>query len=223
MSGVVAELQARKTWLTLHLSPAVELTDEQFFELCQLNSDIRLERTAEGDIVVMPPTGGETSNRNLGISGQLYNWTKRDGTGAAFDSSAGFKLPNGADRSPDAAWVSHERLAQLSSEEKCKFVPLCPDFVIELISPTDSLAATQAKMIRSGAGHRLQAQVGHKAKRQKTTKIQETGECAVRTPCRHSGASNRQRGCIRRFSLRSSTSGRHVVAACGIARRSMPS
>src|SRR5438309_4376431 len=69
MSGVVAELQARKTWLTLHLSPAVELTDEQFFELCQLNSDIRLERTAEGDIVVMPPTGGETSNRNLGISG----------------------------------------------------------------------------------------------------------------------------------------------------------
>jgi Uma2 family endonuclease len=147
MSGVLAELQARETWLTLHLSPAVELTDEQFFELCQLNSDVRLERTAEGDIVVMPPTGGETSNRNLGISGQLYNWTKRDGSGAAFDSSAGFKLPSGADRSPDAAWVSHERLAQLSSEEKRKFVPLCPDFVIELISPTDSLAATQAKMI----------------------------------------------------------------------------
>jgi Uma2 family endonuclease len=147
MNGVLAELQASETWLTLHLSPAVELTDEQFFELCQLNSDLRLERTAEGDIVVMPPTGGETSNRNLGISGQLYNWTKRDGSGAAFDSSAGFKLPNGADRSPDAAWVSHERLAQLSSEEKRKFVPLCPDFVIELISPTDSLAATQAKMI----------------------------------------------------------------------------
>jgi Uma2 family endonuclease len=147
MSVVVAELQPRETWLTLHLSPAVELTDEQFFKLCQLNSDLRLERTAEGDIVVMAPTGGETSNRNLGISGQLYNWTKRDRSGAAFDSSAGFRLPNGADRSPDAAWVSHERLARLSSEEKRKFVPLCPDFVIELISPTDSLAATQAKMI----------------------------------------------------------------------------
>jgi Uma2 family endonuclease len=147
MSVVVAELQPRETWLTLHLSPAVELTDEQFFELCQINSDLRLERTAEGDIVVMPPTGGETSNRNGEITRQLGNWTKRDGSGAAFESSAGFKLPNGADRSPDAAWVSHERLAQLSPEDKRKFVPLCPDFVIELISPTDSLAATQAKMI----------------------------------------------------------------------------
>jgi Uma2 family endonuclease len=147
MSGVLAELQARETGLTLHLSPAVELTDDQFFELCQINSNLRLERTAEGDIVVMPPTGGETSNRNGEITRQLGNWTKRDGSGAAFDSSAGFRLPRGADRSPDAAWVSHERLAQLSSEEKRKFVPLCPDFVIELISPTDSLAATQARMI----------------------------------------------------------------------------
>ncbi|MEK6409322.1 MAG: Uma2 family endonuclease [Acidobacteriota bacterium] len=147
MSGVVAELQPRETGLTLHLSPAVELTDQQFFELCQLNSDLRLERTAEGDIVVMPPAGGETSNRNLGISVQLYNWTKRDGTGTAFESSAGFKLPNGADRSPDAAWVSHERLAQLTPEEKRKFIPLCPDFVIELLSPSDSLAATKAKMV----------------------------------------------------------------------------
>lgn len=146
MSGVVAELQPREPWLTLHLSPAVELTDEQFFELCQLNRDLRLERTAEGDIIVMPPTGGETGNRNLGISGQLYNWTKRDKSGAAFDSSAGFKLPNGADRSPDAAWVSHERLAQLTPEEKRKFIPLCPDFVVELLSPTDSLAAIKAKM-----------------------------------------------------------------------------
>ncbi|MEK6286377.1 MAG: Uma2 family endonuclease [Acidobacteriota bacterium] len=154
MSGVVAELQPRETGLTLHLSPAVELTDQQFFELCQLNSDLRLERTAEGDIVVMPPAGGETSNRNLGISVQLYNWTKRDGTGTAFESSAGFKLPNGADRSPDAAWVSHERLAQLTPEEKRKFIPLCPDFVIELLSPSDSLAATKAKMaeyIENGA------------------------------------------------------------------------
>lgn len=147
MSGVVAELQPRETGLTLHLSPAVELTDEQFFELCQLNTDLRLERTAEGDIVVMPPTGGEASNRNSEITRQLGNWTKRDGTGASFESSAGFKLPNGADRSPDAAWVSRERLAQLTPEEKRKFIPLCPDFVIELLSPSDSLAATQAKMV----------------------------------------------------------------------------
>ncbi len=154
MSGVLTQTEAPEAYLTIHLSPAVELTDEQFFELCQINSDLRMERTAKGDIIVMPPTGGETGNRNTSITGQLYSWTKRDGSGAVFDSSAGFKLPNGADRSPDAAWVSHERLAQLTPEQKRKFVPLCPDFVVELLSPTDSLAATRAKMaeyIENGA------------------------------------------------------------------------
>lgn len=154
MSGVVTEAVTQQPYLTIHLSPAIELTDEQFFELCQINRNLRMERTAKGDIIVMPPTGGETGNRNIGIAGQLYYWTRRDGTGAAFDSSTGFKLPNGADRSPDAAWVSHERLAQLTPEQKRKFVPLCPDFVVELLSPTDSLAATRAKMaeyIENGA------------------------------------------------------------------------
>jgi Uma2 family endonuclease len=106
-----------------------------------------MERTAEGEIIFMAPTGGETSNRNSEIIRQLGNWARQDRTGAAFDSSAGFKLPNGADRSPDAAWISHERLAALTPEQKRKFIPLCPDFVIELLSPTDSLSATQAKMI----------------------------------------------------------------------------
>ena len=147
MTAIVTEADGHEPYLTIHLSPALDLTDDQFFELCQINSDLRLERNAKGDIIVMPPTGGETSNRNMGISGQLYYWTKRDGTGAAFDSSAGFTLPNGADRSPDAAWVSHQRLAQLTPEQKKKFIPLCPDFVIELLSPTDSLVATQAKMV----------------------------------------------------------------------------
>jgi Uma2 family endonuclease len=147
MTAIVTEAETGEPYLTIHLSPALDLTDDQFFELCQINSDLRLERNAKGDIIVMPPTGGETSNRNMGISGQLYYWTKRDGTGAAFDSSAGFTLPNGADRSPDAAWVSHERLGQLTPEQKKKFIPLCPDFVVELLSPTDSLAATQAKMV----------------------------------------------------------------------------
>src|SRR5436309_3491722 len=77
-------------WTVIHLSPALELTDDQFFAICQLNRDLRLERTAEGDLIVMPPTGGETGNRNTSINGQLYNWTKRDGTGALFDSSTGF-------------------------------------------------------------------------------------------------------------------------------------
>lgn len=154
MTAIVTEAGAREPYLTIHVSPALDLTDEQFFELCQINSDLRLERNAKGDIIVMPPTGGETGNRNTSITGQLYSWTRRDGSGAAFDSSAGFKLPNAADRSPDAAWVSHERLAQLTPEQKRKFIPLCPDLVVELLSYTDSLAAIRTKMaeyIENGA------------------------------------------------------------------------
>ena len=132
--------------LKLHLRPAVELTDEQFFALCAINRDLRLERTAEGDIIIMPPTGGETGNRNAEIGRQFSNWARRDGRGAAFDSSTGFKLPNGAHRSPDAAWVLRTRLAELTREQKQKFLPLSPDFVIELKSPSDRLEDVLAKM-----------------------------------------------------------------------------
>ena len=154
MSQVLAEPQVSQTYITLRLSPAIEITDDEFFAFCQLNRDLRFERTAEGDIIVMAPTGGETGNRNADITAQLVTWTKRDGTGAAFDSSTGFKLPNGADRSPDGSWVRKSRLAALTHEQKLKFLPLCPDFVIELLSPTDTLAVTQAKMseyIENGA------------------------------------------------------------------------
>jgi Uma2 family endonuclease len=130
----------------LRLQPALEMTDDQFFELCQINRDLRLERTAQGDIVIMPPTGFETGNRNQEINRQLGNWTRKDGTGVACDSSTGFKLPNGADRSPDAAWIKRERLAELTPEQKRKFLPLCPDFVIELRSASDRLEDVQAKM-----------------------------------------------------------------------------
>jgi len=146
MSQVLAEPQTSQAYITLRLKPAIKMTDDEFFALCQLNRDLRLERNAEGDIKVMPPTGGETGNRNAEITGQLVIWTKQDGTGAAFDSSTGFKLPNGADRSPDAAWVQKSRLAVLTQEEKEKFLPLCPDFVIELLSPSDELEEIQAKM-----------------------------------------------------------------------------
>jgi len=146
MSQVLAEPQVSQTYITLRLSPAIEITDDEFFAFCQLNRDLRFERTAEGDIIVMAPTGGETGNRNADITAQLVTWTKRDGTGAAFDSSTGFKLPNGADRSPDGSWVRKSRLAALTHEQKIKFLPLCPDFVIELLSPTDALSITQAKM-----------------------------------------------------------------------------
>lgn len=130
----------------LHLRPAVELTDDEFFALCAINRDLRLERTAEGDIIIMPPTGGLAGNRNAEIGRQFGNWTMRDATGVTFDSSTGFKLPNGAERSPDAAWVLRPRLALLTTEEKEKFLPLAPDFVIELKSPTDRLKDLLAKM-----------------------------------------------------------------------------
>ena len=130
----------------LQLTPVVNLTDDQLFELCQLNQDWRIEYTAQGELIVMPPTGGETSNRNIEIAFQVQSWTRQDQTGVAFDSSGGFRLPNGATRSPDASWVRRSRLTGLTKEQKQKFLPLCPDFVIELRSPTDNLRTVLAKM-----------------------------------------------------------------------------
>ncbi|WP_414530670.1 Uma2 family endonuclease [Nodularia chucula] len=132
--------------LTVNLKSVIEMTDEQFFQLCQNNRELRFERTANGDLIIMPPTGGETGNRNGRITQQLMNWTDADGTGIAFDSSTCFKLPNGADRSPDASWIKLERWDALTDEERQKFPPICPDFVIELLSPSDSLKTTQEKM-----------------------------------------------------------------------------
>jgi len=121
-------------------------TEDLFYELCKQNPNLRLERTAEGEVIVMPPTGWETGNRNAEINRQLGNWSKQDGTGKIGESSTGYKLPNGADRSPDASWVEKARLAQLTLEERKKFLPLCPDFAIELRSPSDDLDAVKAKM-----------------------------------------------------------------------------
>lgn len=132
--------------ITLELNPFIALTDEQFFQLCQHHSDYRFERTASGALIVMSPTGGETSKRNLEIALQLGMWNKQTKLGVAFDSSGGFKLPNGAERSPDAAWVKKERWNALTPEQRQKFPPLSPDFVVELCSPSDSLKKTQEKM-----------------------------------------------------------------------------
>jgi Uma2 family endonuclease len=132
--------------VVLRLTPVINLTDDQLFELCQLNRDWRIEYTAQGELIVMPPTGGETGSQNSEITFQVQSWTRGDQTGIAFDSSTGFKLPNGATRSPDAAWVRRSRLAGLTREQKQKFLPLCPDFVIELRSPTDNLQAVLVKM-----------------------------------------------------------------------------
>ncbi|QSJ14385.1 Uma2 family endonuclease [Nostoc sp. UHCC 0702] len=132
--------------ITINLKPVLELTDEQFFQLCQANRDLRFERTATGELIIMPPTGGETGNRNAGLTAQIWIWNEQNKLGIVFDSSTGFKLPNGADRSPDASWVKLECWNALNQEEKTKFLALCPDFVVELLSPSDSLKATQEKM-----------------------------------------------------------------------------
>ena len=122
------------------------LTHEQFVELASANRDLQLERTATGELILMPPTGGETGNRNSDISGQLWLWNRQTRLGKTFDSSSGFHLPNGADRSPDAAWVRQDRWDALSPEERKSFVPLCPDFVLELRSENDNMEPQRAKM-----------------------------------------------------------------------------
>ncbi len=140
--------------LVLHWPPSMRVVNDHFFEFCQANKELRIERTAQGDCEIMAPTGGETGWLNAALTAQLYNWAEREGSGVVFDSSSGFVLPNGAIRSPDVSWVKRTRLAVLTSEQKQRFLPLCPDFVIELRSPSDNLKALQDKMqeyIENGA------------------------------------------------------------------------
>ena len=147
--NIVKMTQANFTQaIAVNIPPTLtlSLTHEQFVELAIANRDLQLERTAKGELIVMPPTGGETSNRNSDFSGQLWLWNRETKLGKTFDSSTGFHLPNGADRSPDAAWVSIERWNALTKEQQQGFVPLCPDFVIELRSKNDNLEPLRTKM-----------------------------------------------------------------------------
>ena len=130
----------------IKFKPLAYMDDEQFAEFCALNDELRIERTAKGEIVLMPPVFTYSSKQNIKISSPLDLWADNDGTGIAYESSAGFKLPNGALRSPDASWVLISRLRELTSEEGSKFYSICPDFVIELRSTSDSLSMLQAKM-----------------------------------------------------------------------------
>lgn len=139
-------MNANPVSLPAPLELTIDLTDEQFFRLCQNNRDLRFERTATGELIIMPPTGSETGDRNAELTYQLRAWSRQNQLGKSFDSSTGFRLPNGAERSPDASWVRMERWHALTQEEKERFAPLCPDFVVELMSPSDALEKTRAKM-----------------------------------------------------------------------------
>ncbi len=132
--------------IALQIDSILKLTDEQFYQLCQHNEHLRLERNATGELMIMPPTGGETSNCNAGLIARLWIWNQDTQLGKVFDSSGGFKLPNGADRSPDAAWIPLDKWNALTPEERSQFLPLSPDFVVELMSPSDSLTLTRDKM-----------------------------------------------------------------------------
>lgn len=141
-----ATVSTEITPLVLQMSPAIEMTDDQFFEFCQLNRDLRIERTVKGELVIMPPVGGRSGNREADLITDLNIWNRQTQLGKVFSSSTIFRLPNGGDRSPDAAWVKLERWDALTEEEQDKFPPICPDFVIELRSRTDALKPLQDKM-----------------------------------------------------------------------------
>jgi Uma2 family endonuclease len=132
--------------LSLELGSALQISDGELFELCVRNPELRIERTAEGDLTVMTPAGGTSGHRNAEIVSALGVWARRDGAGVVFDSSTGFLLPNGAMRAPDAAWILRSRLEPLSAEAKERFIPLTPDFVVELRSPSDRLADLERKL-----------------------------------------------------------------------------
>jgi Uma2 family endonuclease len=132
--------------MTLNIPSTLKLTDEQFYYLCLANRDLRLELTAQGDLIVMPPTGGGAGKRNSALNIELGLWNRASKLGFVFDSSTGFKLPNGATRSPDASWVSKERWESLTPQQQEQFPPLCPDFVVELRSPSDAISQLRDKM-----------------------------------------------------------------------------
>lgn len=134
------------TEMKINLSSISGMTDEQFYQFCRDNTDIKFERSAKGEILVMSPTGGETGIRNSEIIWQFVSWNKIYDLGYCFDSSTCFKLPNRANRSPDVAFIFKERWESLTSKEREIFPPIVPDFVLELMSPSDSLKDTQDKM-----------------------------------------------------------------------------
>jgi Uma2 family endonuclease len=134
------------TRATFEIGAERPMDEEEYFEFCAQNPELRIERDGHGEITITPPAGAETGFRNSDLTAQLGMWSKRDGRGRAFDSNPEYILPDGAALSPDASWVQSSRLEQFTKEQKRRFLQLCPDFVVELISPTDRLPKAQAKM-----------------------------------------------------------------------------
>ncbi len=124
-----------------------KIDDQKYLDLCKKNPESRIERSSKGEIIIMAPTGGETGRRNSDLLSFVWNWNKKKKLGVIFDSSTAFKLPKGGIRSPDVGFVSNKKWNSLSSEDKKKFPPLCPEFVVELLSDSDSIETSQKKMV----------------------------------------------------------------------------
>jgi Uma2 family endonuclease len=201
MAATLTPTEERDEALVLHFG--WKMGEDEFYDFCMLNRDLNLELTSEGDLIIMPPTGGQTGNRNFELIGSFAAWARQDGTGKGFDSSTLFSLPNGAKRSPDLAWVKKERWEALTDRERQRFSPLCPDFVVELRSPSDSLKRLRKKMeeyVANGAQlgwlidpferkvyvYRPQA----RPKSSKTPRRSRAGRCcaASRSTCGRSGS-----------------------------------
>lgn len=148
MTATLTPVEQATGALVLHFAPIIKkFSEQEFFEFCMLNfRDSRIELTSDGDLIIMPPTGGKTGRRNFKLIGAFATWVEKDGTGQGFDSSTVFSMPNGAKRSPDLSWARNERWDALTDEEQERFPPLCPDFVIELRSPSDSLPQLRKKL-----------------------------------------------------------------------------
>ena len=134
------------TAITINFNNILKLTDDQFYQLCQDNPDIKFERNQWGELIIMPPTGGETGNRNSEMNAEFVIWNRQTKLGKVFDSSTCFKLPNNSERSPDISWIKIDRWNSLNEQQREKFPPIAPDFVLELMSPSDRLKDTQEKM-----------------------------------------------------------------------------
>ncbi len=134
------------TAITINFNNIVQLSDDQFYQLCRDNPEVTFERNTKGELIVMPPTGGETGKRNAKLTARFVLWNEQTQLGEVFDSSTCFKLPSGSERSPDVSWIQYTRWNVLTPEQREKFPPIAPDFVLELMSPSDSLSETQAKM-----------------------------------------------------------------------------
>ncbi|MBD2359343.1 Uma2 family endonuclease [Tolypothrix sp. FACHB-123] len=168
------------TTITINFNNVVKMTNEQFYQLCLDNPDIKFERNAKGELIVMPPTGGETGNCNSEINAEFVIWNRQKKLGKVFDSSTCFQLPNGSDRSPDVSWIQLSRWNSLTPEQCEKFPPIAPDFVLELMSPSDNLKSTQEKMLEyMDAGVKLSWLIERKNKLVEIYRIGQSKEVLV--------------------------------------------